>query len=187
MNPLRDLGPCEVLCGVILSEAKIGETHGGVRFSYKTAAAPVMEDSKGVTPQDMVFVGIEECQVTVPLGRVTLQKLSSVLPGTTYSAGASGEDNLLYGHDHVGYSGADNAMSLILKPIVNGVASTDSQEWLHLPKCAPMIADSEITYDESGQRVFNVRFVSFPKTGTIGANSKNIYWHIGAADQITWS
>lgn len=186
-GPLRDLGPCEVWFGPMGSEVKVGETHGGVQFRHSTQSAPVHEDGKGVTPVDKLGIGIGECSVIAPFTRLGLAKLATVIPGTTHSSGSGGNDDILVAEAPVGESAADSAQSLILKPIVDDSVSTTSQEWMHLPKAFPDMATIELGYDTENQRVFSVTFNAFPKTGTLGGVTRNIFWHIGDDAQITWS
>lgn len=186
LGPVRDLGPCEVWFGAKDSETKVGESHGGVIFKYSQQSAPIQEDAEGISVQDNIVIGVSECSVTAPFTRLTLLKLASVSPAIEFSSGASGEDNLLYGHIDVGKSCKDNAASLILKPIVDGVVSTDTTEWLYLPLAYPNMTNIEITFDSETQRVYNIIFTGYAKAGTIGGIAKKIYWHIGDDDIVTW-
>jgi len=173
LGPLRDLGPCEVWYGS--TPAKIGPTFGDVVFTFKTATRAIKEDEKGISPVDKITMGIETCQVKVPFTRLTLGKLADVVPGAKFTQGTSTPPapDIMAVSSEVGTSSADNGKELILKPIVAGVVSTDSGEWLHLLNAYPSDADMEITYNTEGQRVYTVNFDGFPEATT------GVYWRIG--------
>ncbi len=172
-GPIRDLGPCEVWYGE--TPAKIGETFGDVTFTFKTATREIKEDVKGISPVDKIPMGIETCQIKVPFTRLTLEKLAGVIPGAKYTKGVSTAPDTMTVSAQVGTSSADNAKELILKPIVDGVVSTKTGEWLHILKAYPSEADIEVTYNTEGQRVFTVLFDGFPDA------TSGVYWRIGPA------
>ncbi len=150
-GPPRDMGPC----AVIFDSEDLGPTFGDVTFNSVEETVQVFESNFGKTPVDEIRMG-KVISVTVPLTRSTLAQLAGIITGAT-----SGVGTLLVDALDVGVSMYDAALTLILKPIVNGVASTTASEWLYVYKAAPK-EDMTIVYNEEGQRVFNVIFVSFP-------------------------
>ena len=187
LGPLRDLGPCEVWFGTKDAETKVAETFGDVIFTFTTEAGDIKEDSQGVTIVDNVIIGVGECSVKAPFTRMGIAVLGDIIPGVDFESGASGEDDFLFGFPNVGRSAVVNGQSLILKPIVDGAVSTNSQEWLYLPLAFPAIAELEITYNMDGQRVYTVTFVGYGKTGTVDGTTREIMWHIGDDDVVTWA
>lgn len=149
--PPRDMGPCEAQFNTV----SLGPTFGDVTFNSVEETVQVFESHYGKTPVDEIRMG-KVISVIVPLTRSTLAQLADVITGAT-----SGVGSLLVDALDVGVSMYDAAQELILKPIVNGVASTTASEWLYIYKAAPK-EDMTIVYNEDGQRVFNVIFVSFP-------------------------
>jgi hypothetical protein len=160
---IRDLGPCLVL----YNNVDLGATLGGVKFKYTEESKPVNEDQKGVTNVDEIKVGASVCEVEVPLTRSTLAKLAQVIGGSSYSIYRIRVNN------QVGVSMYDNAEALILKPIVDNVASSDSKDWLNIPKAYPKV-DFDITFDNAGQRIYKVMFKGFPDV------SSGLIWYMGA-------
>jgi hypothetical protein len=160
---LRDLGPCTITFNSIV----LGATKGGVKFKYAEESKPVNEDQKGVTNVDEIGVGASSCEVEIPMTRSTLSQLSKVIGGSSYSG------NKLNVNNRVGVSFYDNAQLLILKPIVNNVASTDTKDWLNIPKAYPKV-DFEISFDNDGQRIYKVIFKGFPDA------SSGLIWFMGA-------
>ena len=145
-GPLKDLGPC----AVIYNSQDLGPTFGGVVFKHSVESRMIKEDQQGTYEVDGIVVG-GSCEVTVPLTRTTLAKLGTVIPGADVS------DDELIARSASGQSMLDNAHELILKPIEDGVATSDQTKWLTLPKAYP-VPDLELPFDNEGQRVYRVVF-----------------------------
>lgn len=162
-GPVKDLGPCIIE----FNEVDLGPTFGDVLFRYAPESRPVVEDQKGVTEVDGVFVGAV-CEVEVPLTRSTLANLASVIPGASVSGSGMNVENI------VGESRYANAQQLVLKPVVDGVAGPNTT-WLTIFKASPSV-DLEITYNNEGQRVYKVIFKAYPDdtSGNVGK-----IWKIG--------
>jgi len=157
-SPMRDLGACAVVFGsTTIVGGTVGESHGGVHFKTSQDVAPVHEDVAGSQPVDEIFTG-EACEVSVPLTRFQLATLVSLMPG---SSGSGTTGNTMVVRSTVGRSAYDNAQKLIIKPIVNGAVSTNSNEWLTVFKASPRISDADLVYDVSTQRVINIVFKGF--------------------------
>jgi len=163
MNPMKDLGPCSVTFNSI----DLGATDGGVIMKHSEDTKPVKEDQQGTTEVDGIKVG-KSVEIEVPLTRSSLAILAQVIGGSSYSG------NRLRVRNQVGVSMLDGAALLILKPIIDGVASTDASTWLNAFKAAPR-ADFEIAFNNAGQRVYKVMFKVFPDS----ANNYKM-WQIGA-------
>lgn len=160
---IKDLGPCTITYNSVV----LGATKGGVKFKYTEESKPVNEDQKGVTNVDEIKVGASACEVEVPLTRATLAILAKVIGGSSYSG------NKIKVNNQVGVSMYDNAQLLIIKPIVNNVASTDTKDWLNIPKAYPKV-DFEIGFDNEGQRIYKAIFKGFPDDST------GLIWFMGA-------
>jgi len=160
MNPIKDLGPC----AVIFDGVDLGATQGGVIFRHTESSKTVNTDQAGTTPVDELKTGAT-CSIEVPLTRTALGQLAKVVGASSYTG------SKLRVKVATGISLLDNAKQLILKPVVNGVTSTTSSEWLTVQK-AYAKADFELAYGNEGQRIYKVIFTAFPD-----ANSE--LWRIG--------
>lgn len=148
--PIGDLGPCQVSWG----GTDLGPTLGGVVFKEEVHSVDIKEDGHGDTPVDAVFTGridTIECKFT----RSTLAQMEAMITGSV-----AGANNLTVVNT-VGDQMFANALELILKPLVNNVASVTNTEWLHVHRTYP-VAAVEFGYDNSGQRIINVTFRAFP-------------------------
>ncbi len=157
MGQLRDKGPCEVW----YNGAFLGPYWESVMMRTVSTKSDVFESSQGTTPVDSVVTGYGETTVTVPFTRISLANLAIVIPG----ASTSGSGFKAIPSVELGRSEYDNSKVLILKPIVDGVETTDQSEWLSFDHAYPNV-DMEIVYDNDGQRVFNVIFCCFPDATT---------------------
>jgi len=162
--PVKDLGPCKI----IFNGVDLGASVGSVMFKFNTESRPVKEDQKGVTDVNDILVGIGSCSVEIPMSRTSLANLATVIPGASISSNLLTVNNT----NIVGKSQYDSAQSLILKPIVDGIAGANTT-WLTLLKAAPN-PQLEVGFDNENQRIFKVIFKGYPdeSTGKI--------WTIGA-------
>lgn len=151
MNPIEDLGPCQVE----FNDIDIGPSFGDVIFRDTTEERPVHEAGKGVTPVNGVFVG-RLVQVEVPLSRSTLATLASVIPGAVNSGGESGKVTV---SNIVAQPRYANAKKLALRPIIDNVPS--ATDHLTLFKASPSV-DMEVTFNSEGQRVYKLIFTGYP-------------------------
>lgn len=149
-GPTLDLGPCQIE----FNGVELGETFGDVIFKYTEETRPVHEDSKGVSPIDEIHVGMN-CEVEVPLTRMSLEQLVTPMPAAVLNSDESGAviSSL------VGSSLANASQKLVLKPLVGGVAGSEAS-WLTIFKAAPKV-DIEITYNNEKQRVYKTMFKAF--------------------------
>ena len=159
-GPVYDLGPCSIT----FDSVSLGETKGDVMFRYTEETRPVYEDSKGVSPIDEIHVGMT-CEVEVPMTRITLAQLATVIPSATVVG------TKLTVKSAVGNQMINSAAALILKPLVGGVASANTK-WLTVLQAAPKV-DLELVFNNDGQRVYKVVFKGFVDANneifTIGA------------------
>jgi hypothetical protein len=54
----------------------------------------------------------------------------------------------------------EDAKQLVIKPICDGVVSTDPSEWVHIYHAYP-VPKWELTWDRSTQRIFPITFMVF--------------------------
>jgi len=154
----KDLGPGAVNWGgnTIVGDAS-GDAFGDIIFSTSHDVVEVLEATKGTSPIDHIFTG-EGCEVVVPMTRATYARLTTVIPG---ASGSGTTANQVVVRSVVGQSMFDNAKKLIIKPVVGGVISTDESQWLTIFKASPKLTDTQLTFNNSSQRFFNVTFIGY--------------------------
>jgi hypothetical protein len=91
----------------------------------------------------------------VPMARSTLLQLVGVLPGAALVG------NVLTFSNKCGSSMYDVAVPICLKPIIDGVVSTDKKSWILVYKCHAY-RSFELPFDRATQRVHLVKFKVFP-------------------------
>ncbi|MFA5379582.1 MAG: hypothetical protein WC455_27740 [Dehalococcoidia bacterium] len=148
---LRDLGPCEVSW----NGAVLGVTYGGIKVKIDDQVAEIKEDGTGVIAVDAVFTGRKVADIEVPLTRFTIDQLDAIFHGAAAVADVLTISNV------VGESMYDSAQELLIKPLINDVASVDASEWIALFKTFP-VAKIELSYDNANQRVAKFAFQVFP-------------------------
>jgi hypothetical protein len=156
---IKDLGPCQVT----FNSVDLGKTKGGVIFRDSMNQVEVMEDQAGSTPVDHILTG-RKISVEILMSRSTLAQLIKVIPG----ASSLGSYTIINNKSSI--TRASTAASLILAPLVNGVAST---ERLTIFKASP-ITDIELSFDNENQRVYKVTFNVYPD-----ADNSNRLYQIG--------
>lgn len=160
--PWRDIGPC----AVEWNSVDYGATEGGVRFRSTWISKKVFEDQKGETAVDAIRMGME-VEAEVPLTRSTLAQMAAVMPG----ASVSGSRMDVY-NNQIGSSEYDDAQTLILKPIIDGVATSDTSQWITIDKATPR-PEADLAFDKSTQRVVKVLFSGYPDASTA------LMWYAG--------
>jgi len=161
---VKDLGACQIL----FDGVDLGKSFGDVTFKSEVVSQEIHEDQAGTTPVDEVMTG-RTVSVVVPMTRATLAQLTKVIPNSEVVG------DTLKVKNPVGTTLADKAKALILKPIVDNVASADPKTWLTIFKASPR-ENFEITFNNDAQRVFGVTFIGFPDdtSGNVG-----YLWKIG--------
>ncbi len=164
-----DLGPCRVYYGTLASEVDIGRTQGGVKVNFTQDIADLKSDQFGTSPEDQAITG-HGCTIMVPFADYTMDNLAIALGQTKLSlAGDSG----IKGSILVGTLKSSVGKSLLLKKYVNGVVSTDEDNWMQFPLVAPD-GNVEINFDGENQRIIEVTFRAYP----YGADS--VLYYIGS-------
>lgn len=152
MGPSRDLGPCVVEW----KGEEIGRTHGGVTHRDTEGAVGVYTDQTGTTKIDTIRTG-HVCEVETPFTRLTLAQFALIIGG----ASALSSFTAVVSNLNIGTSMYEESDVLILKPIKDGIAETDTNKWLKYFKAAPR-ADHEVVFDNAGQRVYRTFWEIFP-------------------------
>lgn len=159
MSMLRDLGPCEVSW----NGTPIGVLSGGIKVKIDDSVAEIKEDGMGTAPVDAVFTGRKVADIEVPLTRFNISQLDAIFHG------AAAVGDVLTISNVVGENMYDSAKSLLIKPLINNVASVDASEWIEFFKTFPA-AKIELSYDNANQRIAKFAFQVFPsyESGHVG-------------------
>jgi hypothetical protein len=149
------------------------DTFGGARYKLGIETAPSLRDKHGSHPVDEIVIGTPvDFETDLAVG--TLEQLADLMPGTTLGTGTVKKS--LKFKSAVGYSLKANAGELIMKPIVDGVPTTDQSLWIKAPKAHPKI-NADIVRDNKTQSSYKVQWVTFPDDdgvyATMGADSSS--------------
>lgn len=124
----QDIGPVAIDFG----GTEIGETLGGTMFSLKESAVTTKIDKTGTLPRGKYISGVE-LKITGAIAEATLAQIAVITGGSVDG------DELVFSA-RVGENLMDSFETCILKPIIAGVASTDDNEWIYVPKATIMAA-----------------------------------------------
>ena len=152
--PNKDLGPCSVIWDPSGANVELNPTFGDVIIKDELTYAEVKEDGHGEAAVDAVPTG-RKVEVTVPMTRSSLTQLEAAIKGSVAGVSNLKVSNL------VGGAVFANAKEVIIKPLVDNVASVTTSEWLHIHRAYPFAA-LEWVYNNAGQRVTNVILKAFP-------------------------
>lgn len=133
-------------------EAVFQKTMGGIVFSYEELQVGIKEDQRGETDVTAVTSGVVNPVLSVPLTNEELSRLLLCFGNATAALKVA---------NPVGENISSRARRVIVKPIVNGIISTDPAAWTYLHKAFPRIT-MEWTWDNAGQRVTTVLFTAYP-------------------------
>ena len=153
-TPIKDVGPCSFT----LDGNELSPMFGSVTLTSEQLVAPVKEDAQGDIDIDGVTMGVSGT-MTITMTRSTLAQLNNVIHGSVLATS-------LKISNQVGEALYASAMQVLIKPLVNNVASVTAAEFITVHKAYP-IHKFEITWDPATQRVFVVEFKIYPD-GTSG-------------------
>jgi hypothetical protein len=160
------IGPAEVEYGEDAELVTFDITKGGIVFSATTNKQDITVDQYGDTPVKSIMKG-RTCQVTVPFALHDLEKLSKVIPNSTFtkSGVAPNEKKRLVVKSQAGADLLATAQKLVIKPTDPAATAND---WITVP-LAGAIADPEYTFNSDNERIVNITFVGYPDitTGTL--------------------
>jgi hypothetical protein len=157
-----DLGPCQVLFGTAAAEVDIGKTQGGVRVAFSEDVVDLMSDQYGSQPEDQSITGHTATIVTA-LADYSVANLAIALNQDELQLGSK---KGFKGSSLVGTKLSTKGQSLLLKKYVDGIVSTDENDWIRFPVAAPTGA-FELTFDGATQRVIEITFQAFPDANSI--------------------
>ncbi len=151
------IGPAIVEYGVGADLAKYDITKGGITATLTYTQKDTTVDQYGDTPVKSIVKGVA-FQVVVPFAVHDLERLSKVMPNSTYQK--SGEKELITITGLAGFDLLANAKPLVVKPIDPEATPND---WVTVPMAGAM-ANVEYTYDSDNERIANITFIAYVDT-----------------------
>jgi hypothetical protein len=157
------IGPAKVEYGEGADLVTFDITKGGIQFTSTTNKQDITVDQYGDTPVKSIMKG-RTCQVTVPFALHDLEKLSKVIPNSTFtkSGTAPAEKFKLSVKSQAGTDLLATAKQLIIKPTDPQASAND---WITIP-LAGALADPEYSFDSDNERIVNITFVGYPDITT---------------------
>lgn len=162
-NVLSELGPCEVIWDISGTPITLTPSAGGVTIKSEVKTSPYYSDQAGENSIGEVVTG-EGCTIEMKLSQMTAARLvtmaSMATQGTTIKFGGE-----------IGSDLGNDAKKLYIKPIVDGVVTTDESAWITVFKATKPIPKMSTVFDAKGQRVWDCTIMCFPGTitGYVGA------------------
>nr|AKG47474.1 hypothetical protein pA_00034 [Pectobacterium carotovorum] len=148
-------------CNVSFKGEDLGFTKGGVEVEVSTDTMKVTVDQQGETVVSEFIQG-RNIKITVPLAETVLERLASVMPGSTLSS----EKDIMTITTGIGLNLVEVAQELILTPIVG------NDYILTLPKAATAGSFS-FAYKHDDVRVYSIEFTAYPdEKGVLGKLTK---------------
>jgi len=176
VGPPRDLGPACIVWDSAGTNLRFDPTFGTVTFRSEDSVEDILHDEHGIVPVDAVFTG-RTAALEVPMTSPNLLDLQVVVHDATAKK-SSAKYKILWVPNVVGDRLYPGAKEIIIKPVIDQICGTDTSEWLYIFKAYPM-AQFEIGWDNSGQRVYNVLFKVFPSDAS--GTPHNKMWRFGPA------
>jgi hypothetical protein len=144
------------VCNVTFDGNDLGFTKGYVKASYTAETVEKTVDQVD-TPIDE-FITKQTFEVTVPMAETDLERLSTLLPGTTLSTGIDEDD----GNFSLYLSGAaGGSLSALGKKLVLQPVGGDANDYVTLFNAVP-IPTMEFSYDKENVRIYEVKFKAIP-------------------------
>ena len=153
--PLKNLGPVQIE----YDGTPIGDTVGGASLNYSESAQETTVDRTGTIGRSRVITGVS-CEVTGSIGEATYAQLQRIAGGVLETGTLS---SALHLQARVGKDLRKDAKVCILKPIDEGLASTDEAEWIILP-AATILASFNTSFSLENQSVYGFSIMGHPVT-----------------------
>lgn len=153
----------------------VGGTVGKSTIKILKKEKDLVFEQNGTEPVDIVRVG-SAAEVMVPIGEITLANLALALPGSTLvTDGGTPSKKKVVGNQGVGMQAVRDGkcVQLRVKPYVNGVPSTDANEWFTATLAYPT-GDISQDIGLDSQRSFQVTFRCLPDP-----NNSNVPYTFG--------
>ncbi len=163
-----DLGPVGAVWDVDGTPVDLRPLHGGVEITDEVKSKEIFDDDHGEAPVDEVFTG-RTVSVLVNMTRSSLAQLAEVIPSATVVG------DVMTVKVAVGTQMRALAKKLTIKRVIDGVISTDTDNWITFPLAFPK-GSIAWKFNNSDQRTTPVRFVCFPREDS-GHVSE--IWYIG--------
>lgn len=143
----KDICPVEAYWNGVL----VGPTEGDARFRLTTEYVKSQRTKTGSMAHNE-YVSGRTLEFETPVTQPTLEQLAALIPGAVLTAGPGSK--ALQIKSSIGTSMRDIAQELILKPIINGVATTDEKQWIKAALAAPkMDADVALGFTQGTYKV----------------------------------
>lgn len=147
---------------------ELGNSVGGSTFTFKESAVTTKIDATGTLARSKYINGAE-CKVTGAIGEATLAQIAAITGGTV-----DGDELTLKAR--VGTNLMDSAETCILKPIIAGVASTNNNEWIYIPKATIMpLFEVQHNLADGADKVFGYEIEGHPVTADDIASSGDLF------------
>ncbi len=153
-EPLN-IGPVQVE----YDDGNVGLVKDGATVNYERSTVTTTADITGDTPRQKVVTG-QSLKVTGAITEATLAQIAKLLNATVVTGTTDNELRIV---NQVGLDLIPVAKKLVLKPIVQGVVSTDPAEWFYVPKASvnPALA---VVYKHNDQKMWGFEFEGHPLT-----------------------
>jgi hypothetical protein len=165
------LGPANIY----LTENAVSTYVGGtaqIDITVKQTWADLMCDQLGTQAANKVLVGVEAyCEFV--FREIDLKNFSRALAATkSYIDDVDASKRRVEVYPRVGIDLATLARTMVIKPLVGGVETTDKEQWITADKAAPDTETAKWAYAASGQRDIPARFYFMPD----GANNNRLFY-----------
>ena len=150
------LGPCQIE----FDATSIGETLGGVTLNITENVAEIKSDQKGDTVKDERVVGIS-VSISAALSDISLDHLATLFKTTKVTDATDPTKEKVVVSSTVNKSLASNGKKLVLKPIIDGVATSDANLWITFPN-ANFKVTASAAFNSSDQRVYAFEAKAYP-------------------------
>ena len=142
---------------------------GGVTLKSAQSVVEVKQDGEGDAPIDHVTKG-KVASLDMNLSAMDLDRIVLAAYGCTLSTLEHHMSN------KVGNSLRAEAKVVLIKPLVDGIASTDETSWITIPLCSPPVETLELVMDDENQKTWACTMFMYPHTATGFAR---VLWYTG--------
>ena len=150
MASVINAGPVQVYHVIDSVETQMGPTQGGVTLSFEFTTLDSLADITGEVARDMYYTGMT-ATITANYTELTFAQVLALFPATDGNAVTL----------PIGCNARDDAIGLILRPIICGEVSSDDTLAIYAPMVLPKPAFN-VEFSLSNQRIWTVEYSVLP-------------------------
>lgn len=149
------------------ADINLGYLDEGLEVSAEAGDSVELKGAQaGTTILGRVLSGLGQVLVKAELKQISVENIKRAFPNTG-SVQVSTTKKGVAIKPRAGFDLVGSATPLVVKPILNGIETTDKNKWVFAPLAAPTGAGFSLAFNNADQRKFTAEFECYPDIGNV--------------------